>query len=120
VTREQHRTKAMAMIGGSIGLMFAPPLVAAPVLVSLIGMRGCFALMRVLSLAGIWVTVSVVPPEPAAVNGMRLAAFARRPSGVLRIASSFGSTRHLFRFTSCRWPFSSLIPVALVRTAGSP
>src|SRR5438034_7195897 len=67
MTREQHRTKAMAMIGGSIGLMFALSLVAAPVLYPLIGMRGLFALIGVLSLAGIWVTVSVVPPEPATV-----------------------------------------------------
>ncbi|HEX8882959.1 MAG TPA: MFS transporter, partial [Noviherbaspirillum sp.] len=37
-TREEHRTKAMAMVGGSIGLSFALSLVAAPLLYSAIGM----------------------------------------------------------------------------------
>ena len=32
LTREEHRTKAMAMIGGSIGLTFALSLVGAPLL----------------------------------------------------------------------------------------
>ena len=32
ITREEHRTKAMALIGGSIGLMFAVSLMGAPAL----------------------------------------------------------------------------------------
>ena len=40
LTREQHRTKVMAMIGSSIGLVFALSLVAAPLLYGWIGMGG--------------------------------------------------------------------------------
>ena len=40
LTREQHRTKVMAMIGSSIGLMFAVSLVAAPALYAAVGMSG--------------------------------------------------------------------------------
>ncbi|MBC7500947.1 MAG: MFS transporter, partial [Herminiimonas sp.] len=43
-TREEHRTKAMAMVGGSIGLTFARSLVAAPFLYQVVGMGGMFAL----------------------------------------------------------------------------
>src|SRR5215212_6565102 len=43
LTREQHRTKVMAMIGSTIGLMFALSLVGAPLLYRLIGMPGLFA-----------------------------------------------------------------------------
>src|SRR5256884_1055060 len=50
LTREQHRTKIMAMIGATIGLMFALSLVAAPVLYRYIGMGGVFALTGLLSL----------------------------------------------------------------------
>src|SRR5437660_258128 len=64
LTREEHRTKAMAMIGGSIGLTFAVSLVAAPALYRRIGMDGIFDLTGILSLAAIWVTLAVVPAEP--------------------------------------------------------
>jgi MFS family permease len=64
LTREEHRTKTMAMIGASIGLVFALSLVIGPELYRTIGMAGIFALTGVLALAGIWVTLKVVPPEP--------------------------------------------------------
>jgi MFS family permease len=65
LTREEHRTKTMAIIGASIGLMFAVSLVAAPPLYRGIGIPGLFALTGVLALLGIFVTLQVVPPEPA-------------------------------------------------------
>jgi MFS family permease len=43
-TRDEVRTKAMALVGASIALMFALSLVAAPVLASAIGLHGIFAL----------------------------------------------------------------------------
>jgi MFS family permease len=65
LTREDHRTKAMAIIGSSIGLAFAISLVTAPTLYRMIGMSGIFALTGALAIVGIWVTLQVVPPEPA-------------------------------------------------------
>lgn len=64
-TREEHRTKAMAMVGGSIGLTFALSLVAAPLLFKLIGMGGIFALTGILSVLAILVVMYVVPAAPA-------------------------------------------------------
>jgi MFS family permease len=64
LTREQHRTKIMAMIGATIGLMFAVSLVGAPVLYRLIGMGGLFALTGVLSLAAVWLVKAQVPDPP--------------------------------------------------------
>lgn len=63
LTREQHRTKVMAMIGASIGLMFALSLVGAPLLYRSIGMGGVFALTGVLSLFAMGV-VKYLVPEP--------------------------------------------------------
>src|SRR6195256_747516 len=63
LTREEHRAKAMAMIGGSIGLTFAVSLVAAPALYQSIGMDGIFNLTGVLSLAAIGITLFAVPAE---------------------------------------------------------
>src|SRR5436190_7954231 len=42
LTREEHRTKTMGMIGAMIGFTFALSLVAAPVLYEWIGMDGLF------------------------------------------------------------------------------
>ncbi|MDP1954650.1 MAG: MFS transporter [Polaromonas sp.] len=63
-TRDEVRTKAMALVGASIGLMFALSLVLAPVLTAHIGLAGLFALTGALALAGIAVVVWWVPPEP--------------------------------------------------------
>lgn len=63
-TRDEVRTKAMALVGGSIALMFALSLVIAPLLASYIGLHGLFALTGGLALAGIAVVLWWVPPEP--------------------------------------------------------
>ena len=65
LTREQHRTKVMAMIGATIGLVFALSLVAAPVLYAAIGMPGIFTLTSVLALAAIILLLKAVPSPPA-------------------------------------------------------
>ena len=64
LTREQHRTKVMAMIGSSIGLVFALSLVAAPALYAAIGMSGIFWLTAILAMAAIGLVTHVVPPAP--------------------------------------------------------
>jgi MFS family permease len=63
-TRDEVRTKAMAMVGASIGLMFALSLVAAPLLAARIGLAGLFAVTGGLALACIAVVVWWTPPEP--------------------------------------------------------
>lgn len=64
LTRDQHRTKVMAMIGSSIGLVFALSLVAAPALYAAIGMSGIFWLTAILAVAAIGLVTHVVPPAP--------------------------------------------------------
>lgn len=65
LTRDSVRTKAMAMVGGSIGLMFALALVLSPVLAAWGGLSGIFGLTFALALAGMAVVLWVVPAEPA-------------------------------------------------------
>lgn len=63
-TRDAVRTKAMALVGASIGLMFAVSLVLSPLLASRIGLHGLFALTGSLALAGIVSVIWWVPAEP--------------------------------------------------------
>ena len=60
-TRDEHRTKAMALVGGSVALTFAGSLVLAPLLYPTIGVRGLFALTGVLVVMSIGVLFWVVP-----------------------------------------------------------
>ena len=63
-TRDEVRTKAMALVGASIGLMFALSLVAAPMLGAWIGLNGLFAVTGALALICIGVVAWLTPPEP--------------------------------------------------------
>ncbi|MDQ6988734.1 MAG: MFS transporter [Mariprofundaceae bacterium] len=61
LTREEHRTKAMASIGITIGLSFAVSMAVAPILDAWVGVSGIFYLMAVFSLISILVLYLVVP-----------------------------------------------------------
>ena len=63
-TRDEVRTKAMAMVGASIGLMFALSLVVAPLLVARIGLGGLFWVTGGLALVCIAVLLGWTPAEP--------------------------------------------------------
>lgn len=65
LTRDSQRSKAMAMIGGSIALMFALSLAIAPVLYGWIGLGGIFWVTCALGLAAFWALFYLVPAAPA-------------------------------------------------------
>ena len=115
LTRDQHRTKVMAMIGSSIGLVFALSMVAAPVLYSLIGMDGIFWLTGLLALAAIGVVLYVVPAAPPVprANGGRFVDVLR-DGQLMRL--NFGVfVLHLVQ--TAMWV---LVPTALVAGGGLP
>ncbi len=69
LTRDEVRTKAMALVGGSIGLMFALSLVVSPLLTAWIGLSGLFWLTGVLALVGVAVVTWWAPEAPAPAPG---------------------------------------------------
>jgi MFS family permease len=66
LTRDQHRTKAMAIIGMTIGATFALSLAVGPILGRLMGVPGIFALTGVLALGAVGVVRWVVPDPQSA------------------------------------------------------
>jgi MFS family permease len=73
-TRPEVRTRAMAMVGGSIGLSFALSLVIAPMIVGSTGLAGLFwtiALLGVVCLAVARFVVLVVAPTPKPLQPAR-------------------------------------------------
>jgi MFS family permease len=119
LTREEHRTKAMAMVGSTIGITFAVSLVAGPALNRVIGVPGIFALTGVLALAAIWV-VKVWVPDPldshfhadAQANPARLKDVLRNPQ-LLRL--DFG----IFSLHAAQMAMFVVVPVAL-KNSGLP
>lgn len=61
LTRDENRTKAMASIGGTIGVAFAVSLVGGPLLNQWIGVPGIFVMTALLTLAAIAVVKFLVP-----------------------------------------------------------
>lgn len=68
LTREEHRMKAMASIGASIGLSFSVALILGPWLAELGGLPLMFGFIAVLTVAGILLTIFVVPTPPVKPN----------------------------------------------------
>jgi MFS family permease len=69
LTTEENRTKAMAMVGITIGGSFMVALVTGPILATFIGVDGIFWLMVGLAMIGIAITEFVVPnPRRARVH----------------------------------------------------
>ncbi|MEI6544094.1 MAG: MFS transporter [Methylococcales bacterium] len=61
LTQEVHRTKAMALIGLSIGVSFGVAITAGPIIGGLIGVHGIFWLIAGLSFIAIFVVRFLVP-----------------------------------------------------------
>src|SRR3954470_12630020 len=82
LTRESQRTKTMAIIGSTIGVVFALAFVLAPWLQKTIGVPGIFGLTGVLALVAMVVVRFVVPDAPAvprSPNPVAFLAVARTP-----------------------------------------
>ncbi len=115
-TRDEHRTKAMALVGASVGLTFAGSLVLAPVLYDAIGVKGLFAMTGVLVVAAIGVLVWVVPTAPPKTehgvpHNVRAVLFDPQ---LLRL--NFG----IFALHTVLMAMFVVIPVLLVRSGGLP
>ena len=114
LTREQHLTKVMAMIGSSIGLVFALSMVGAPLLFALIGMEGIFALTGVLAILAIYVVLKVVPAAPAIPRRPGWPSFVEVLANRQLLRMNFGVfTLHLVQ--TAMWV---LLPSMLVHTGG--
>jgi predicted MFS family arabinose efflux permease len=75
LTRDSQRTKAMAIIGSTIGVVFTLSFIASPFLNGRFGIHGIFALTGVLAIAAMavvrwWVPDAAPEPRPPRTQGM--------------------------------------------------
>jgi MFS family permease len=69
LTREEQRTKAMALVGASIGLSFALALILGPVIAAAGGLSAVFWFTAVLAVIGVLIVLALVPAPPAGPVG---------------------------------------------------
>ena len=115
LTRETQRTKAMAIIGSTIGVVFAVSFVAAPFLEKVFGIPGIFAMTGLLAILAVALVRWVVPEAPAA----RRAASAAVLWKGLRNPELARLNVGIFSLHAVLMAIFVVVPVALVR-AGLP
>lgn len=69
LTRTEHRSKAMAMVGVSIGVSFTLAMVVGPVVASWFGTSGLFLFSAALALLGVVVAIFLVPTPVRIAHG---------------------------------------------------
>ncbi|MCX7090197.1 MAG: MFS transporter [Legionellales bacterium] len=65
ITAEQHRTKAMAIIGATIGLSFSIAFILSPTLAEKTGLAGIFYLTAGLAVLGLVILYLIPTPKPS-------------------------------------------------------
>lgn len=120
LTREEHRTKAMAMIGSTIGGMFALSMVLGPALYDSIGVPGMFALTGVLALAAIGVVAKVIPDPKAGHFHSDAEVVPARLSDVLRDGQLLRLNFGIFALHAAQMAMFTVIPFALKETGRLP
>ena len=117
LTREEHRTKAMAAIGMTIGATFALSLVIAPLLNRLIGVPGIFIMTGVLALLAMAVVSKVVPDPVVSRFHSDTEASAGRFHNVLRNGELLRLDFGVFALHAVLMALWLVVPLSL-RTAG--
>ncbi|MEH6567188.1 MAG: MFS transporter [Halopseudomonas sp.] len=120
LTLEHNRTKAMAMIGMSIGSAFAVAMVAGPVVANLAGLHGVFLSTSALAVVGMLLVVFCVPTPQTPLRhreaGVVKAAFwpALRNPDLLRLNYGIAALHAILMATFIA------VPLALQQHAGLP
>ncbi len=116
-TRESQRTKAMAMVGITIGGTFALSLIVAPPLYRWVGIGGMFAFTGALALAAIVWVLRVVPDAPLqARESLTRADFIRVAGDPDLMRINFG----IFALHAVQVAIFVVLPGWLIERAGLP
>jgi MFS family permease len=113
-TREEHRTKAMALVGASIGSTYAASLVIAPLMYAAIGMSGMFLFVAILAAIAIAVVLFITPKAPP--RSPERASFMQVLTDPELMRMNFG----VFALHGIQMSMFVVLPNALVEAGGLP
>ncbi len=118
LTREEHRTKAMAMIGMTIGVTFALSLILGPAFYHLIGIPGIFAMTGVLALLAILVVKYAVPDPQVSRFHSDAEAQPGKLWDVLRDGQLLRLNFGIFTLHAAQMAMFVVVPFALIDSGG--
>jgi MFS family permease len=120
LVREEHRVKAMAIIGMSIGASFALGMVLGPVLNGWIGVPGIFWVTALLAVAAVGVVLLMVPTPMITRVHRDAEAVPAQFAGVLRDAQLLRLDIGIFSLHLILTASFVVLPLALRDLAGLP
>ena len=120
LTREQHRTKAMALIGMSIGVSFALAMVAGPLVTRAFGLSGLFWITAGMALFGMVVVAGMVPKATAALRHRESGVARQALGGILRHGELLRLDVGILVLHAILMASFVALPLTLVEQAGLP
>jgi predicted MFS family arabinose efflux permease len=118
LTREEHRTKAMAMIGGTIGITFALSLVLGPALNRWIGIPGIFMLTGILAVTAVLVVKYLVPDPVVSRFHSDAEAAPSKLKDVLKDMQLMRLNFGIFSLHAAQMAMFVVVPFAIKQTSG--
>ena len=117
LTREEHRTKAMAMIGATIGVTFAVSLVMGPALAHWAGIAGIFWLTAILAGLAILVVRFAVPNPLVSNFHSDASAAPAKLKEVLKNAQLLRLNYGIFALHAAQMAMFIVVPLAIQKTS---
>lgn len=117
LTRDENRTKAMATIGGTIGVAFALSLVGGPLLNQWIGVPGIFLMTAVLTLTAIAVVKFVVPDPVHSHYHSDASAAPEKLKGVLKNTQLLRLNFGIFALHAAQMAMFVVVPFAITKSS---
>ncbi len=118
LTRDEHRTKAMATIGATIGVAFALSLVGGPLLNQWIGVPGIFAMTGFLTLVAIAVVKFVVPDPISSHYHSDASATTAKLKEVLKNTQLLRLNYGIFALHAAQMAMFVVVPFAIIKSSG--
>ncbi|PPC93651.1 MAG: MFS transporter [Methylotenera sp.] len=118
LTRDENRTKAMATIGGTIGIAFALSLIGGPILNQWIGVPGIFAMTAVLTLGAIAVVKFVVPNPVHSHYHSDASAAPAKLKDVLKNSQLLRLNYGIFALHAAQMAMFVVVPFAIIESSG--
>jgi len=117
LTRDEHRTKAMATIGATIGVAFALSLVGGPLLNQWIGVPGIFAVTALLTIAAMVVVKFVVPDPVQSYYHSDSSAAPAKLKDVLKNAQLLRLNYGIFALHAAQMAMFVVVPFAITQSS---
>jgi len=117
LTREENRTKAMAMIGATIGVTFAISLVLGPAIAHLAGIAGIFWLTAILASLAILVIKFVVPNPIISSFHSDASAAPAKLKDVLKNTQLLRLNYGIFALHAAQMAMFIVVPIAIQKTS---